>query len=287
MVLSILSLTTTPSRTRFGISCSLPGGLLTQHRLDAGDVAAHLARAGGLLQLATGLLETQVECFLAQVAQLVLELVVGLGTQIGGLHGFLPPPPAATRATKRVLIGSLAAASSSASRATWTDTPSSSNSTRPGFTRAAQNSGAPLPEPMRTSAGFFDTGTSGNTRIQTRPARFMWRVMARRAASIWRAVRRSGSIALRPNWPKESVAPEVAAPLIRPLCAFRNFVRIGCSMAVRLFRLSNGPLPSLPRSRRRKGSYASRRGRPASLSAIRLSCAIGSCSRISPLKIHT
>jgi hypothetical protein len=37
---------------------------------------------------------------------------------------------------------------------------------------------------MRTSAGFFDTGTSGNTRIQTRPARFMWRVSARRAASI-------------------------------------------------------------------------------------------------------
>ena len=51
---------------------------------------------------------------------------------------------------------------------------------------------------MRTSAGFFDTGTSGKTRIQTRPARFMWRVMARRAASIWRAVMRSGSIAFRP-----------------------------------------------------------------------------------------
>src|SRR6266481_1730068 len=31
----------------------------------------------------------------------------------------------------------------------------------------------------------------------------------------------------------------------------------------------------------------SRRGRPDSLSAMRLSCAIGSCSRISPLKIHT
>src|SRR6202163_3665598 len=119
MVLSLLSLTTTPSRTRFGISCSLPGRLPPQHRLDAGDVAAHLARAGGLLQLATGLLETQVECFLAQVAQLVLELVVGLGTQIGGLHRFLPQPAAPTRATKRVLIGSLAAASSSASRATW------------------------------------------------------------------------------------------------------------------------------------------------------------------------
>src|SRR5437660_325920 len=84
------TMTTTPSRTRFGISCSLPGGLLAQHRLDAGDVAAHLARAGGLLQLATGLLESQVECFLAQVAQLLLELVVGPRTQIAGLHGLLP-----------------------------------------------------------------------------------------------------------------------------------------------------------------------------------------------------
>ncbi len=44
---------------------------------------------------------------------------------------------------------------------------------RPGFTRAHHNSGDPLPEPMRTSAGFFVTGRSGNTRIHTRPARFM------------------------------------------------------------------------------------------------------------------
>src|SRR4051794_38571730 len=139
-----------------------------------------------------------------------------------------------TRATKRVLIGSLAAASASASLATVIDTPSSSNSTRPGLTRAAQNSGAPLPEPMRTSAGFLDTGTSGKTRIQTRPARFMWRVMARRAASIWRAVRRSGSIAFRPNEPKSRLKPPLAAPLMRPLKALRYLVRLGCSMALLL-----------------------------------------------------
>ena len=73
---------------------------------------------------------------------------------------------------------------------------------RPGLMRVTQNSGVPLPEPMRTSSGFFDTGTSGKTRIHTRPARFMWRVSARRAASSWRAVTRSGSSALSPNWPK-------------------------------------------------------------------------------------
>ena len=69
---------------------------------------------------------------------------------------------------------------------------------RRAITRATQNSGEPLPEPMRTSAGFALTGTSGKMRIHTRPVRFMARVMARRAASIWRAVMRSGSNAFRP-----------------------------------------------------------------------------------------
>ena len=69
---------------------------------------------------------------------------------------------------------------------------------RPGLTRQIQNSGEPLPLPMRTSAGFCDTGTSGKMRIQTRPARRMWRVIARRAASIWRAVIRPGSEAFSP-----------------------------------------------------------------------------------------
>src|SRR5438270_8031163 len=43
---------------------------------------------------------------------------------------------------------------------------------------------------------------------------------------------RSGAIAFRPNWPNDNVAPEVATPWIRPLCAFRNFVFFGCIMAL-------------------------------------------------------
>ena len=65
---------------------------------------------------------------------------------------------------------------------------------------------------MRTSVGFVETGTSGKMRIQTRPARFMARVIARRAASIWRAVTRSGSSAFRPNWPKFRSVPPFAVP---------------------------------------------------------------------------
>ena len=83
---------------------------------------------------------------------------------------------------------------------------------RPGLTRAAQYSTAPLPLPWRTSAGFFDTGTSGKMRIHRRPWRLMWRVIARRAASIWRAVIRSGSSALRPYEPKFSAVPPLASP---------------------------------------------------------------------------
>src|SRR3954454_2750573 len=102
---------------------------------------------------------------------------------------------------------------------------------RPGFTRATQNSGEPLPEPMRTSAGLELTGTSGNTRIHKRPERLMWRVIARRAASIWRAVIRSGSMALRPKAPKLSSVPPLALPWMRPLKALRNLVRLGCSIS--------------------------------------------------------
>src|SRR3954451_6166421 len=102
---------------------------------------------------------------------------------------------------------------------------------RPGLTRATQNSGEPLPEPMRTSAGLELTGTSGNTRIHRRPVRLMWRVIARRAASIWRAVIRSGSMAFKPKAPKLSSVPPLALPWMRPLKALRNLVRLGCNMS--------------------------------------------------------
>src|SRR5881394_3037495 len=113
------------------------------------------------------------------------------------------------RATKRVLIGSLAAASDRASFAVCTVTPSISKITRPGFTRATHNSGVPLPEPMRTSAGFLDTGTSGKMRIQTRPARFMCRVSARRA--LTRHMKRAGRVWIRifPDVPVSKKPAEV------------------------------------------------------------------------------
>src|SRR5215813_10645490 len=250
------------------------GAFLRGNGLDACDVSASFPQPRGVLELAGGTLETQIEALLFQVEDGVLHLIRCHRADIFDLH-LGHDRYSAIRSTKRVLIGSFAAARSSASRAVCTGTPSISKITRPGLTRATQYSGVPLPEPMRTSAGFFETGTSGNTRIQTRPARFMWRVSARRAASICRAVTRSGSIAFRPYWPNDNVAPEVAVPWTRPLCAFRNFVFLGCIMALRPQTLCSV-------------QAASRRGRELpSPSAIFLSWAIGSCSRISPLKIQT
>src|SRR5271156_1679297 len=223
---------------RFGMAFSsafgLGGALLRGDGFNPRDVATDDAHPRGIRQLAAGPLEAQVELLFLQPQRLVFELVLGHDLDVrqafARLHRL--SPYSAMRWIKRVLIGSFAAASSNASRATCSGTPSTSNMMRPGATRVTQNSGAPLPLPMRTSIGFFETGTSGKMRIQTRPARFMWRVSARRAASIWRAVTRSGSSAFRPNSPKLSENPPFALPRIRPLNALRNLVFLGCIMVV-------------------------------------------------------
>src|ERR1039458_9326907 len=133
------------------------GALLRGDRLHARDVAANNAHARGVLELAGGALEAQVELLLLQLEHFVIELIERHRSYVGGFHGHY----SAIRSTKRVLTGSLAAASPSASLAIATETPSTSNRMRPGLTRQTQNSGVPLPLPMRISIGFLDTGTSG------------------------------------------------------------------------------------------------------------------------------
>jgi hypothetical protein len=95
-------------------------------------------------------------------------------------------------------MGSFAAASSMARRASASLTPSISNMTLPGRTTHTHCSGAPLPLPMRVSCGFFVIGLSGNTRTQILPPRLMKRVIATRAASICRSVIQAGSSAFSP-----------------------------------------------------------------------------------------
>src|SRR5713226_8041311 len=197
-VLSPLSLTTTPRRTRLGMFFLRRAAPLGQNRLDAGDVAPHLAHPRGVFELAAGALETQIEDLAAERVDLLGQFVDRAGPDVGRLHPLHGSTPSPCRVTNFVATGSFAAPNSKASRATSGGTPSNSNMMRPGLTRQTQNSGEPLPLPIRTSAGFDDTGTSGKMRIHTRPMRRMERVIVRRAASIWRAVMRPGSTALRP-----------------------------------------------------------------------------------------
>src|ERR1700683_3169740 len=125
-------------------------------------------------------------------------------------------------------------ARSMAARASSSSTPASSKSTRPGWTTATHSSGLPLPEPMRVSAGFWVTGLSGKTRIHTLPPRLTWRVMAIRAASIWRAVSQPGSVAWIPKSPKATEVPPLAAPVRRPRCVLRCLTFLGINMSVGL-----------------------------------------------------
>src|SRR6185503_16202144 len=86
-VLSALSDTTVPVRTRFGIPILssalgrvagwLGLGALVLKRPDAGDGAAHLAYPRRLLQLVGRRLKAQVELLALEVEQLLLQLVVG------------------------------------------------------------------------------------------------------------------------------------------------------------------------------------------------------------------
>src|SRR5258708_4773881 len=107
-VLSQASDTTTPCRTRFGICSFLflrsggggfdAPGALAQDGLDPRDIAPHLTHSRRILELAARPLEAQVEGFLAEIVDLLLQLVDGLRSDIAGLHAATFSP---IRATKR------------------------------------------------------------------------------------------------------------------------------------------------------------------------------------------
>src|SRR5580698_25915 len=137
-----------------------------------------------------------------------------------------------SRFTNVVRSGSLCDARRMASVASWMVTPSISNKIFPGFTTATQWSGAPLPLPIRVSAGFFVTGLSGNTRIQILPPRFTKRVIATRLASICRSVIHPGSRTFNPKSPKDNVEPRHALPVMRPRCCLRYFTFFGINIEI-------------------------------------------------------
>src|ERR1700722_9336302 len=115
--------------------------------------------------------------------------------------------------------------------------PAISNMVRPGFTTETHFSGAPLPLPMRVSAGFLVNGLSGKMRIQSLPPRLIKRVIATRDASIWRSVIQAHSIALSPYSPKDNSPPPQALPLRRPRICSLHFTFLGINIACSRFPL--------------------------------------------------
>src|SRR5690606_15922939 len=116
--------------------CLAFGRLLAGNSLNTRNVAANLLHARGFLKLASRFLKAQIKLFFLQCDQLFIDLSEAFCPNISGFHGCLSY--SAMRWIKRVLTGNFAAPSLSASRATSSGTPSSSNITRPGATRHAQ-----------------------------------------------------------------------------------------------------------------------------------------------------
>src|SRR5207302_9291442 len=181
----------------------------------------------GRFQLSHGLLDAHPKQLIGELAFLRAELVAAEVAQFRRLHSIFS---CAKRVANLVRIGSFAAASFIASRASFSVTPSISKSTLPGRTTQTHCSGAPLPLPMRVSCGFFVIGLSGNTRVQIFPPRATKRVIATRAASIWRSVSQHGSSAFSPKSPNEMSDPRQALPAMRPRCCLRYFTFFGINI---------------------------------------------------------
>src|SRR5262249_6976863 len=221
-----------PSRLFLHVDPALP-----RHGQQPRHVAFGCTQAGGVLELAGGMAESEVEGLLLGIEQLRHQLVVLQIVHLGGLHWCSAP----SRVTNFVFTGSLWPARRSASRASSSGTPASSNITLPGLTTATQPSGLPLPEPIRVSAGFLVYGLSGKTLIQTLPPRLILRVIATRAASIWRLLIQPRSSVFSPYSPKATVLPPLVLPRIRPRICLRYLTRFGISISGHLPPARRGP----------------------------------------------
>src|SRR4029077_18565489 len=109
-----------------------------------GDLTTHPRDLGGVLELAGGVAEAQVERLLLRLAQLLHQVGEGQLAQVVGGAGH---QIASSRVMTRALIGSFWIAFSSAVRAWASSGNESSKRPRPGLTTAPTPLGLPLPRP--------------------------------------------------------------------------------------------------------------------------------------------
>src|SRR3954470_4749576 len=98
--------------------------------------------------------------------------------------------------------------------------------------------------------------------------------MARRAASISRAVMRARLVALRPYSPNETELPRWGRPVFVPLNILRYFVRLGCCML------------STSRGRRRARGGSVRGGGLRGLGGRRLGVHLGDLALLEDLALE-
>src|SRR5438045_9666734 len=120
----------------------------------------------------------------------------------------------------------------------------------PGRTVATQNSGCPLPLPIRVSGGRAVTDLSGKIRIHNLPLRFMFRVKATRAASIRVFVIQARSRVCNPNSPKSILRLRDAVPLRLPRWDLRYFTRLGINGIKHLLKVEPTGVPAAAAEKR-------------------------------------
>src|ERR1044072_799267 len=164
------------------ISSCLLQSVCAEKRIDARQIFFRFAETLQRFRLSGGQLKPQPENRFRQFFLLRGKLVYARFANFCHALGHDYSSP--SRETNFVGIANLCAPKPKPSRAVASSTPAISNIIRPGFTTDTHFSGAPLPLPMRVSAGFLVNGLSGKMRIHSLPPRLMNLVMATRDASI-------------------------------------------------------------------------------------------------------
>jgi len=166
MLLSPLLLTTIPVRVFDFRSCIFDIQLLfhfPQHSFNSGNITFNISYGFAILQLLRNRLRSQIKQMPLELLEFAPDFIGAQFAVMLRFHTKLSFYNECLRLTNLHLTGILCATLTKACFATFSLTPPISKQTWPGLTLATQNSGSPLPLPIRVSNGLALTGLCGNT----------------------------------------------------------------------------------------------------------------------------